>query len=50
MKLIGFVIVFACVFGGYMWAGGKMYAIMAALPYEMLIIGGAKGHGLKFHG
>jgi len=41
MKLIGYLIVLVCVFGGFMWAGGKMEPILAALPYEMMIIGGA---------
>ncbi|MEL7115623.1 MAG: flagellar motor stator protein MotA [Pseudomonadota bacterium] len=39
--IIGIVIVFAMVFGGYMWAGGKMGIIVGALPYEMMMIGGA---------
>ncbi len=39
--LIGIVIIFATVFGGYIMAGGKMEIILHSLPYEMLIIGGA---------
>ncbi|MEL6318971.1 MAG: motility-associated protein, partial [Pseudomonadota bacterium] len=39
--IIGIVIVFAMVFGGYMAAGGKMDIIIKALPYEMAMIGGA---------
>lgn len=30
-----------CVFGGYMWAGGKMSIILHSLPYEMTMIAGA---------
>lgn len=41
MKILGFIIVVICVFGGYMLAGGKLAPILAALPYEMMIIGGA---------
>jgi chemotaxis protein MotA len=39
--LIGIVVVFAMVFGGYLWAGGKMGVIVKALPYEMTMIAGA---------
>ncbi|WP_439549658.1 flagellar motor stator protein MotA [Falsiroseomonas sp.] len=37
----GLAILLACVFGGYMVAGGQMGPILHALPFEMLIIGGA---------
>lgn len=39
--IIGIVVVFAMVFGGYLAAGGKMYIIFKSLPYEMTMIGGA---------
>ncbi len=39
--LIGIVIIFVMVFGGYMLAGGKMGIIMSTLPFELIIIGGA---------
>lgn len=39
--IVGIVIVFAMVFGGYMAAGGKMDLIIKALPFEMTMIGGA---------
>lgn len=39
--LIGVAIVFVMVFGGYILAGGKMGIIMKALPFEMIMIGGA---------
>ncbi|MGO1117680.1 flagellar motor stator protein MotA [Rhodovibrionaceae bacterium A322] len=37
----GVVIVFAMVFGGYLAAGGSMAVIIYALPFEMMMIGGA---------
>lgn len=39
--LIGIIIVFVCVFGGYLISGGSMAVILKSLPYEMMIIGGA---------
>jgi len=39
--LIGIVMIFVMVFGGYLAAGGKMAVILKSLPYEMMIIGGA---------
>ena len=39
--IAGLVILLFCVFGGYMIAGGHMGPILHALPFEMLIIGGA---------
>lgn len=41
MALAGFGVVLACVFGGYVAAGGKFAIILHALPFELLIIGGA---------
>jgi chemotaxis protein MotA len=40
-SIIGIVVLFAMVFGGYVLAGGKLSIILAALPVEMMIIGGA---------
>jgi chemotaxis protein MotA len=40
-SIIGIVLTLICVFGGYILAGGKMNIIIYALPYEMMIIGGA---------
>ncbi len=37
----GLVFLFACVFGGYILAGGKFDIILHALPHEMITIGGA---------
>lgn len=39
--LFGIVFVFITVFGGYLLAGGKMGIIIKALPFEMIMIGGA---------
>ncbi|WP_341367492.1 flagellar motor stator protein MotA [Yoonia sp. BS5-3] len=39
--IIGVVIVFVTVFGGYLLAGGKMGIILKSLPFEMIMICGA---------
>ncbi|MGR3541882.1 MAG: flagellar motor stator protein MotA [Hasllibacter sp.] len=39
--LVGIVVVFVMVFGGYLAAGGKMGIILHSLPFEMTMIGGA---------
>lgn len=39
--IIGIVLTFAMVFGGYTLAGGKMAVITHSLPYELMMIGGA---------
>jgi chemotaxis protein MotA len=39
--IIGIVIIFVMVFGGYILAGGKMGIILHSLPFEMMMIGGA---------
>jgi chemotaxis protein MotA len=41
LGIIGIVVVFAMVFGGYLAAGGKMGIIIKALPFEFMMIGGA---------
>lgn len=38
---IGIVVLLACVFGGFMLAGGAMGPVLHALPFEGLMIGGA---------
>jgi chemotaxis protein MotA len=38
--LIGYVVVLACVFGGYIIAGGHIMAVVEPAAIEMLIIGG----------
>lgn len=39
--IIGIVVVFGMVFGGYLISGGKFGIILKSLPYEMMMIGGA---------
>lgn len=41
LTIVGFVIMFVMVFGGFMLAGGKFTIILKALPFEMMMIGGA---------
>lgn len=39
--IVGIAVIFVMVFGGYMLAGGTMGIILKALPFEMIMIGGA---------
>ena len=39
--IVGIIIIFVMVFGGYLAAGGKMGIILKSLPFEMMMIGGA---------
>lgn len=39
--IIGILVVFAMVFGGFMLSGGKLGAILKAAPFEFMMIGGA---------
>ncbi|MEP1767143.1 MAG: flagellar motor stator protein MotA [Sulfitobacter sp.] len=39
--IIGIIVIFVMVFGGYLLAGGKMGIILKSLPFEMMMIGGA---------
>ena len=39
--LLGIIIIFVMVFGGYVAAGGKLGVILKALPFELMMIGGA---------
>jgi chemotaxis protein MotA len=39
--IVGIIMIFVMVFGGYIAAGGKMGIILHSLPFEMIIIGGA---------
>ncbi|MEO0957804.1 MAG: flagellar motor stator protein MotA [Pseudomonadota bacterium] len=41
IAIIGMVLVIGLVFGGYLLAGGKIGIILAALPFELMMIGGA---------
>jgi chemotaxis protein MotA len=40
-QIVGVVVVFAMVFGGFTLAGGKFDIIVEALPFELMMIGGA---------
>ena len=40
LGIIGIVVIFAMVFGGYLAAGGKLGIIIKALPFEFMMIGG----------
>ena len=40
---IGIVVLLVMVFGGFMLAGGAMGPVLAALPLEFMMIGGAAG-------
>ena len=39
--IVGIIVVFGMVFGGYTISGGKFDIIIKSLPYEMMMIGGA---------
>lgn len=39
--IIGIIVIFVMVFGGYLAAGGKMAIILKSLPFELTMIGGA---------
>lgn len=41
LGLIGIAVILIMVFGGYVLAGGKMGIILKALPFELIMIGGA---------
>jgi chemotaxis protein MotA len=41
LTLVGLIVVFVGVFGGYVLSGGKMGIILHALPFEGMMIGGA---------
>jgi len=41
LGIIGILVVFGMVFGGYVWSGGQFNIILYALPYELTMIGGA---------
>lgn len=41
LGIIGIVMIFVMVFGGYLAAGGKMGIILKAAPFELTMIGGA---------
>ncbi len=40
-QIIGIIVVFVMVFGGFSLAGGHFDVILKAMPFEMMMIGGA---------
>jgi len=41
LTIVGVIIVLVMVFGGYVLAGGKFGVILKAMPFELMMIGGA---------
>jgi chemotaxis protein MotA len=41
MAIVGLVVLLVMVFGGFAISGGSLTPVLKALPFEMLIIGGA---------
>ncbi|MRU15463.1 flagellar motor stator protein MotA [Roseovarius sp. A21] len=41
LGIVGILVIFAMVFGGYLAAGGKLGIILKSLPFELMMIGGA---------
>ena len=41
LQIGGIVVLFACVFGGYLMTGGSLGVVFEALPHEILTIFGA---------
>ena len=41
LQIGGLVVLFACVFGGFIWSGGSLGVVLEAVPHEVLTIGGA---------
>ncbi|MDQ2090569.1 flagellar motor stator protein MotA [Marimonas arenosa] len=41
LGIVGIAVIFVMVFGGYILAGGKLAIIIKALPFELMMIGGA---------
>jgi chemotaxis protein MotA len=39
--IVGIIVIFVMVFGGYILAGGKIGLILKALPFELMMIGGS---------
>ena len=44
--IIGIVVLFAMVFGGFVFTGGDIGPVLHALPHELIIIGGAAAGAL----
>lgn len=41
VNVVGFVVIMVCVFGSFIWSGGKVGIVVEALPHEMVAIAGA---------
>ena len=41
LQIGGLVILFVCVFGGFIISGGSLGVVLEAVPHEVLTIGGA---------
>lgn len=41
LSIVGLVMILACVFGSFIWSGGKMGIVLEALPHELMAILGA---------
>ena len=41
LQIGGLVVLFVCVFGGFLISGGQLGVVLEALPHEMMTIGGA---------
>jgi len=41
LQIGGIVVLFACVFGGYLMTGGSLAVVFEAMPHELLTIFGA---------
>ncbi|MDE2134801.1 MAG: flagellar motor stator protein MotA [Alphaproteobacteria bacterium] len=41
LQIAGLVVLFACVFGGFIMSGGSLSSVIEAVPHEVLTIGGA---------
>jgi chemotaxis protein MotA len=50
LQIVGIVLLFAMVFGGYVLSGGHFEVILHALPHEMMTIGGAATAALLLGG
>ncbi|WP_448581093.1 flagellar motor stator protein MotA [Thermaurantiacus sp.] len=46
MAIVGLVVLLVMVFGGFLLAGGNLVPVLAALPAELMIIGGAAAGAL----
>ncbi len=46
LQIVGLVVLFVCVFGGFIISGGKVGVVVEALPHEMMTIGGGALAGL----